>query len=97
MNELRDKITEIVGKEIGWWLSPLVKEEADRPFVADQILALIEEAGYVKLADDQSLPEQLTWCSLDGVAIRGATSVYTIAQWDMLRDGWQKVEICKSP
>ena len=65
--------------------------------IADKILTLIREEGYVKLADDQKLPEQPTWCSLDGVAIRGATSVYTIAQRDMLKEGFRKVEIWKSP
>jgi len=87
MNELRDKIAEIVGEEIGWWLSPLVKEESDRPFVADQILARIREAGYVKLAEDQSLPEVI----LSTLGLRPVNNTVKILH----REGWRKVELPK--
>ena len=46
--------------------------------LADQILALIKEAGYVKLVKDQSMPE------LAG---------YKVAQEELLKAGWRKVEL----
>lgn len=61
--------------------------------LVDQILALIKEAGYVKLADDWGLP--------DGFAYKGCGdreyTQYCAGQTDMLKEGWRKVEIWKSP
>ena len=52
---------------------------------ADQVLALIEEAGYVRLADDQSLPQNNYWGYGSGI--------YHTAQVEMYECNWRKVEL----
>ncbi len=53
---------------------------------ADQILALIKEAGYVQLAEVQTLPTN-DWG--DTELNRG----WHIAQKEMFKAGWRKVEV----
>jgi hypothetical protein len=55
--------------------------------VADQILALIKEAGYVKLSKVQSLPKDEHWHDYH------AHCVYQDAQKEMLNAGFKKVEL----
>lgn len=60
---------------------------------ADQILALIKEANYVKLADDQSLPELPPYSQMDSIASSISKEVgYKDAQQDMFKAGFRKVE-----
>ena len=67
----------------------------DRPFFEtenygiqiDQILAIIEEAGYVKLADEQSLP--LPSNNIKGEAREG----YYLGQQSLTNTNWRKVEV----
>lgn len=54
--------------------------------VAKQTIALIKEAGYVKLAEDQNLPENYFPPGTIGFAMREK------AEQDMLKAGWRKVE-----
>jgi len=58
--------------------------EADCYREVSHILTLIKEAGYVKLADDQSLPEKPFYPD---------KSIYCETQQDMLKAGWRKVEL----
>ena len=51
---------------------------------SDQILTLLKENGYVKLADDQELPECTDYWRSWG---------YSQAQQDMLKAGWKKVKV----
>ena len=51
---------------------------------AKQILTLVKEAGYVKLADDQSLP--------DG-GFYETTAGYSEAVRIMLKAGWRKINM----
>jgi hypothetical protein len=72
--------------------------------IADQILALIKEAGYVRLADDQTLPEigcenGLGICGGDGECnancwLKIPRAKY-VAQQDMLNNNWRRVVINK--
>jgi len=62
--ELREKISEIVEIEfnnfVDYWCADQMSNSVRRiciKNIQDQILDLIKEAGYVKLADDQSLKE----------------------------------------
>jgi len=63
---------------------------------ASMVTEILSIKGIRIEADNQDLPEQPTWFSLDGKAIRGAISVYQIAQQDMLtpEDGYVWVK-CK--
>ena len=72
--ELRDKIVKLLQE---------TAELSYRSFLPDQILALIKEAGYVKLAEIQTLPF---------LNVRVSDATYRIAQDDMLSAGWRKVE-----
>ncbi len=56
---------------------------------ADQILALLKENGYVKLADDQKLPDDKT----DGHMKDSHDVGYIVAQQDMLKDKFRRVEL----
>ncbi len=61
---------------------------------ADQILSLIKEAGYIRLADDQSLPALVVKDaegSPDGLDEFARGQDY--AQQDMLALVWRKVEL----
>ena len=49
-------------------------------------IALIKEAGYVKLAGDQSLPSFRN-------AVNKSYNDYMLGQEDMLKAGWQKAEV----
>jgi len=68
---------------------------------ADQILAFIKKAGYVRLADDQSLPENPyakgNVRSVGGTMVIGydpiSGGVYQEAQDDMLKAGFRRVEL----
>ncbi len=52
---------------------------------AKEILAVIKETGYVKLVDDQSLPEiPMSLRDYDG---------YERCKEDMVKAGWRKVEV----
>ncbi len=69
---------------------------------AKEILAVIKETGYVKLADDQSLPDkqfikfkaipELTMPVQKELADT-AIMVYEQSQQDMLKAGWRKMEV----
>jgi len=84
--ELREKIRTILYRSN--------KEDA-----TDQILALIKEAGYVKLADDQSLPEnpypRMAQCADEDGAIQTFTNPdwmkFHQAEDAMLKAGFRKV------
>jgi len=67
----------------------------------DPILALIKEEGYVKLSDDQTLPENpkararlgsVDYHEYNGSFVNTYT-VYKQAQQDMLKAGFRRVEI----
>jgi len=53
MEELREKLVEVITRVTNATIIPETPHE-----VADQILAFIKQAGYVKLSDDQSLPNK---------------------------------------
>ena len=67
---------------------------------ADQILALIKEVGYVKLADDQSLPKIPEIASdLSGyqrfIKDQPIAGIYITAQQDMHKEGWRyRIKYC---
>ena len=61
------------------------KSRADE--FSSQILALIKQAGYVRLADDQILPEKI----LPYPYTKGEKH----AQQDMIAAGWRKVNLSK--
>ena len=89
MNE-EQRIREETAQTIKQWHEETVDSYEH---LADKILSI---KGIIIEADNQDLPEQPTWFSLDGKAIRGAISVYQIAQQDMLtpEDGYVWVK-CK--
>jgi len=61
--------------------------------LVDQILALIKEAGYVKLAENQSLPFRAPNCECVDCwsSIRYLHEIQDGEK--MLKEGWRKVEI----
>jgi len=98
MDELREKIAKLLAgaendptiwKDTGqlqknWYLSE-----------ADQIHKLYKEAGYVKLAEDQSLLDSPWAKEADAgdMYAQSRTSGYYCAQDDMFGQGWRKVEL----
>jgi len=61
---------------------------------ANQIMALIKQAGYVKLAEDQSLPqvpEAPIYFSQEGAV--GWSNGYQIAQEGMLKVGFRRIKL----
>lgn len=77
MNELRGKIW-LIEQEVR--IGNLSETDA-----TDRILVLIREAGYVKEAKDQSLPEiPMSLRDYDG---------YERCKQDMLDAGWRKVKL----
>jgi len=105
--ELKEKIARQIwmddsGSDTGWPTSPKIRKEGVCWRIADQILALIKEAGYVKLADNQDLPSNLfikfkANSKLTMVAQKelGDTAImaYKQSQQDMLQAGWKKVKL----
>jgi len=87
MDELREKIARTI------WSDGTGDEEGFEGLgakhivfkITDQILALIKEASYVKLAEDQSLPEAV----LSVLGLRTVNATVKIYQ----REGWRKVEL----
>jgi len=69
--------------------------------IADKILALIKEAGYVKLADNQSLPDnpypRMSQCADEDGAIQTFTNPdwmkFHMAEDAMLKAGFRRVEL----
>jgi len=92
MDELREEIAKSLAGWDGWnWEMMAETEELagsdeigkDSYYkMADRIHALYKEAGYVKLAEDQSLPD---------VWVRDIPSG-KLVQEDMWNKGWRKVE-----
>jgi len=60
MKELRDEIARLIRDNVMSLAVSSHPHTSER--VADQILALIKEAGYVKLAENQSLPFRAPNC-----------------------------------
>lgn len=98
--ELREKIAKHIFHEhhpvrdpFGdcWGITGTVDDESWRRLErhcfhsADQILALIKDAGYVKLAGNQSLPH-IPYTGL-------ARQKYHEAQQDMLKEGFRRVKV----
>lgn len=86
--KLREEIAELISRHGDGRIKMVegfkVKDYTMPIEVTDQILALIKEAGYVKLAEDQSLPEKEFISSNENYR-------YAEAQKDMLKAGWRKV------
>lgn len=85
--ELREQIAEVIARrhEVS-----SQTEIRDLYFSrADQILSIIKEAGYVKLADNQSLPLENSKCLLWDLYQQG----WLEAQRCMRIAGWRKIEI----
>jgi len=62
--------------------------------VAHQILALVKEEGYVKLADDQGLPEpEIEKSKLSRFGKNWYTTGYMECRGEMLKSGFRKVEL----
>ena len=84
-----EEIAEFLAKDTG-----LDYRDANFLEDADQILALIKQAGYVKLSDDQSLPvpdNKPVFLSKDMKEVYD--TAYSIAQDDMLKAGFRRVEL----
>lgn len=58
---------------------------------ADQIHALYKEAGYVQLAEDQSLPQVTEQARTDHKWV----AAFTCGITEMLKAGWRKVELAE--
>lgn len=54
---------------------------------------VIKQAGYVRLAEDQSLPNK--WTYAGNVHGDDYNSGYSTAQQDMLKANFRKVELCR--
>jgi len=64
-----------------------VHPDTNKCLLVYQILKIIKEAGYVQLADDQSLPELPAPLNLD------YREGYLKAQEDILKSGFRRVEL----
>jgi len=92
-DELRRKIAEVLAK---WYGDHNIDIR-----IIDRILALIKEAGYVKLAKDQSLPEnpypRMTQCADEDGAIQTFTNPdwmkFHMAEDAMLQSGFRRIEL----
>ena len=74
-------------------LAEFINKETLKKLRVAQILALIREAGYVKLAKDQHLPQAPVTLIDKMVKQRLTRSPYSLAQQDMLKAGWRKIEL----
>jgi len=90
MDELREKIAIMIGRKTWQGERALSSDE-----LASQIFTLIKEAGYVKLAEDQSLLDSPWAKEADAgdMYAQSRTSGYYCAQDDMFGQGWRKVEL----
>lgn len=59
---------------------------------ADQILALVKESGYVKLAENQELPENPFSCKAENFSLV-RHNAYEDGQATMVNSGWRKLDI----
>lgn len=96
---MTDELMEKIAYEIAYWehldQNERWKDVRSRWLVrADRILILIEEAGYVKLSEDQTPP-----CNCPAPSIinlntypEGQRFGYYQAMTDMLKAGWRRVE-----
>ena len=96
-DELREKIAKMLCQQFGedtWDTLPLKRPSGRASYLglykeqfypmADRILTLFREAGWVQLAEDQTLPLS----DRRGLAHQG----YTQAQQDMLKAGFRRVK-----
>ena len=88
--EIREEILRIENCETAIEC-PLEPDDPCAECRTNQILSYLHSQGVVIKVEGE-LPEEPTWCSLDGKAIRGARSVYKIAQQDILNAGYAPVE-----
>ena len=85
-------------QKLGDRINDCVNRQSFTPTDLDQILALIKETGYVKLASDQRTP-LIPAYYYSVVDNQGKTNSklkqesYAVAQQDMLKAGWRKVEL----
>jgi len=98
--ELREKIKKTIESMFaGIEDDPELQEDCGKK--ANQILVLIKQAGYVKLADDQSLPPnpypRMTQCADEDGAIQTFTNPdwmkFHMAEDAMLKAGFRRVEL----
>jgi len=91
---------ERVREEIANLIEHHVKSMRGQPYLPDyqgkmglalQILSLIKEAGYVRLSPDQSLPQAKVNYS-DSLEDTMLQASYRVAQQDMLKANWRKVD-----
>ena len=83
--ELREKIANLLYGELtyrNYLAIPEVRHNAD--IMISKVLAIIKEAGYAKLAEDQTLPPILT--SIVDSINRNTLRI-------LLEAGWRKVEL----
>ncbi len=87
--EIREQIDQIISEQVSELMQKLgctggcIRQEIDASemifITTNQIINLIKEAGYVKLASDQTVSPAMY------LAIRDA-------QWDYIKEGWRRVE-----
>ena len=93
MDELREEVAASY-RQLFWEArafppNTAVDIEAKFYQLTNQILTLIKEAGYVKLADNQELPENPYSFEDEGREYEG----YTWAEQRMLEAGFRKIEL----
>ena len=93
MDELREEVAASY-RQLFWEArafppNTAVDIEAKFYQLTDQILTLIKEAGYVKLADNQELPEN-PYCYEDECSKHTG---YSWAEQRMLEAGFRKIEL----
>jgi len=104
MSELREKIDAIFRAYVFMTsnseLSEFLDKDAMQESGVDQILAAIKEAGYVKLADDQSLPSPNYYKTVNPNQLAREKELwqcrvagYSDAIQDMLKAGFRRVEL----
>ena len=93
-NQIEQELSQYGGALLAWksWgMEAPERVHSLKEETAVRILALIEETGYVKLAADQSLPQQ-SYASQAHIGSHSSQG-YVDSQQDMLKAEWRKVEL----
>ncbi len=56
------------------------------------ILKSLKELNYYQIEPDAELPERVQWATIDNIEVKGASSIYKVAQQDMFKANWRKVK-----
>jgi len=90
--ELKEQIWLLVLEQVNWCREHPSHIACGAAFF-DKLEPLIKQAGYVKLSDDQNLPEVPEYFAYNPEHPLDLFDTYEMAQQDMLKSGFRRVEL----